>query len=55
MDDALKTRARDIKSSNAETMLLFAPPIEISGHVPDANHLCICQIMAVSIPSALTK
>jgi len=25
MDDALKTRVRDIKQSNVETMLLFAP------------------------------
>jgi len=34
MDDALKTRG--IIYLNVETLLLFAPPIKISGYVPGA-------------------
>jgi len=36
MDDALKTR--DIKYSNVETWLLFAPPIKIYGYAPSAAY-----------------
>jgi len=35
MDDALKTRVRDIKQSNVDYVVV-CPPIEISGYMPDS-------------------